>query len=474
MVTLYKKDIEGYLKNCMLFQDTQALAPYVLLKEYLNTLANNRVYLTYARVYRTDYTKWSDILDNLDTIDRIVIKLEDGVSQTILQDLLFKAFLKQYLKILSNEFKQLFDKYDNLDHISIFIDKSYLSPYTIFEKVLDYVEITKENQNWLNINVKAARESKRLSIIFKNLFYRYIGDFPCVFEFHLKNNKIIHVLFKDFQITQIKCVSSVEDILSFSLFREAAHKLADKQIETTKAIREKFLYDMVYNNLLKDLIEENIIAEKYSAQYTKNIPFYYHLLKQNTSQSILTINFILNNDYWMNCLTQANIKIPIIYLKPCLAVSMECIYQVTGKYIQINKSAENIYIPDIDSSNVYTRIKSVVANGLSEEELENNIATYYSLINNLISIFQKITSRIYKLCLNYNLTNSVYENSKASIKTTQKEHKKKYLETIKPINNKNIIDIATYLAYADLLISTHGTNNILHIGTIRKNGYNEG
>jgi len=471
MVTLYKKDIEEYLKNNMSFQDTEAISPYVLLKEYLNTLANNRVYLSYAQVYMTKYTEWNDILDDLDTIERIRIKLEDGVTLASLQDSLFKVYFKQYLKILSNEFKQLFDKYDNLDYISIFIDTSYLSPYTTFEKILNYIEISKEDRNYLNVNVKAARESEKISIIFRDLFYNCVGEFPCVFEFHLKNNKIIHVLFKDFQITQIKCVSSVEDILSFSLFKEAVHKIADKQLEATKALRGKFLYDMVYNNLLKGLIEENIIAEKYSAQCTKDIPFYYNVLKQNTPQSILTINVALNKDYWMNCLTQPDIK---IYLKPHFTVSLECIYQVTGKYIQINKSAENIYIPDIDSNNVYTRVKSIVANGLSEEELENNIASYYSLIDKLISMYHKITSHIYKLCLNYNLAKSVYENSESSIKTTQREHKKKYLETIKPINNKSIIDIATYLAYNDLLISERSTNNILHIGTIHKNGYNEG
>lgn len=474
MVTLYKKDIEEYLKNSISFQDTQAISPYVLLKEYLNTLANNGVCLIYAQVYKTEYTKWCDILDDLDTIDRILIALDDGVNQANLKELLFKAYFKQYLKILANEFKKLFDKYDNLDHVNIFIDKSYLSPHSIFEKILDYIEISKEKQNWLNINVKAARESKKISILFRTLLYSYIGEFPCAFEFHLKNNKIIHVLIKDFEFSQIKCVSSVEDILSFSLFKEAAHKIADEQAEATRALREKFLYDMVYDNLLKGLIEENIIAKEYSTQCTKDIPFHYHVRKQNTPQSVLTINFALNKDYWMNCLTQANVKIPNIYLKPYLylAVSLECIYQVTGKYIQINKSSDSIYIPNVDSKEVYTLIKSVVKKDPSVEELENDIDSYYNLINKLISIFQQITTRIYKLCLNYNLAKSVYENSESSIKTTQREHKKKYLETIKPINNKSIIDIATYLAYTNLL--TYSTNNILHIGTICKNGYNEG
>lgn len=472
MVTLYKKDIEEYLKNSISFQDTQAISPYILLKEYLNTLANNGVCLIYAQVYKTEYTKWCDILDDLDTIDRILIALDDGVNQANLKELLFKAYFKQYLKILANEFKKLFDTYDNLDHVNIFIDKSYLSPHSIFEKILDYIEISKEKQNWLNINVKAARESKKISILFRTLLYSYIGEFPCAFEFHLKNNKIIHVLIKDFQFSQIKCVSSVEDILSFSLFKEAAHKIADEQAEATRALREKFLYDMVYDNLLKGLIEENIIAKEYSTQCTKDIPFHYHVLKQNTPQRVLTINFALNKDYWMNCLTQANVKIPNIYLKPYFTVSLECIYKVTGKYIQINKLVEHMYVPDVDSNDIYDRIRSVIAKGLSKEELENNIETYYSLIDKIISMYHKITSRIYKLCLNYNLAKSVYENSESSIKTTQREHKKKYLETIKPINNKSIIDIATYLAYTNLL--THSTNNILHIGTICKNGYNEG
>ena len=472
MVTLYKKDIEEYLKNNMSFQDTEAISPYVLLKEYLNTLANNRVYLSYAQVYMTKYTEWNDILDDLDTIERIRIKLEDGVTLASLQDSLFKVYLKQYLKILSNEFKSLFDKYDDLDHISVFIDKKYLT-IQVFEKILNYIEILKENHNCLNINVKAAREGKKLSIIFRFCNYN-IGTFPFAFEFHLKNNKIIHVLFNDFKITKIKSVSSVEDILNFSLFKEASHKIAKKQLEATKSLREKFLYDMVYDNLLKDLIEENIIAKKNSAQYTEDIPFYYHLQKQDTSQCILTINFSLNTDYWMNCLAQTNIKIPNIYLKPYLAVSLECIYQVTGKYIQIKKSLENIYIPYVDSKKVYTLIKSVVKKDPSVEELENDIDSYYNLINKLISIFQQITTRIYKLCLNYNLAKSVYENSESLIKTAQRELKKTYFETIKPINNKNIIDIATYLAYNDLLISERSTNNILHIGTIHKNGYNEG
>jgi hypothetical protein len=472
MVTLYKKDIEEYLKNSISFQDTQAISPYILLKEYLNTLANNGVGLIYAQVYKTEYTKWSDILDDLDTIDRILIALDDRVNQASLKELLFKAYFKQYLKILTNEFKKLFDKYDNLDHVNIFIDKSYLSPHSVFEKILDYIEISKEKQNWLNINVKAARESKKISILFRTLLYSYIGEFPCAFEFHLKNNKIIHVLIKDFQFSQIKCVSSVEDILSFSLFKEAAHKIADEQSEATRALREKFLYDMVYDNLLKGLIEENIIAKEYSTQCTKDIPFHYHVLKQNTPQSVLTINFALNKDYWMNCLAQTNIKIPNIYLKPYFTVSLECIYKVTGKYIQINKLVEHMYVPDVDSNDIYDRIRSVIAKGLSKEELENNIETYYSLIDKIISMYHKITSRIYKLCLNYNLAKSVYEISESSIKTTQREHKKKYLETIKPINNKSIIDIATYLAYTNLL--THSTNNILHIGTICKNGYNEG